>query len=113
MEIDWFNIIQINLCVPVVGLGQLVGHGQDGQRSVLLWSKRLTDTTAVDQTSLPAFYEHLAQHLLVIFTVHMEGLRDRTNNETLVFGFLIVSNRDNLILWTHFYIFFIIVTFWF
>lgn len=71
--------------VPVVGLGQLVGHGQDGQCSVLLRSIRLTDATAVDQTSLSALYEHLAQHLLVILTVHVEGLRDKRNNDKFVF----------------------------
>lgn len=70
-------------CVPVVGLGQLVGHGQDGQRSVLLRAKRLIDTSAVDQTPLPALYEHLAQQLLVILTVHVEGLREKTDTVLL------------------------------
>lgn len=67
----------MGLYVLVVGLGQLVGHGEDGQRSVLLRPKRLRDAAAVDQPSLPALYEHSAQHLLVILTVHVEGLRDK------------------------------------
>lgn len=56
-------------CVPEVGLGQLVGHWKDGQRTVLLRPKRLIDTTAVDQTPLPALNEHFAQQLLVILAV--------------------------------------------
>lgn len=71
--------------VPVVGLGQLVGHGQDGQRSVLLRSEWLTDTTAVDETPLLAFYEHFAQHLLVILTVYVKGLRNKTKYEKIMF----------------------------
>lgn len=62
--------------VPVVGLGQLVGHGEDGQGSVLLWAERLIDPAAVDQTPLPALQEDFTQQLLVIFTVQLEGLED-------------------------------------
>lgn len=62
--------------VPVVGLGELVGHGEDGQGSVFLWAERLIDPAAVDQTPLPALQEHLTQQLLVIFTVQLEGLEE-------------------------------------
>lgn len=65
-------------------MGQLVGHRQDGQRSVLLRPKRLIDTTAVHETLLPALYEDLAQKLLVILTVHVEGLREETDNQKFV-----------------------------
>ena len=61
----------------VVGLGQLVGHGQDGQGAVLLGPAGLVDAPAVHQTSLPALDEHLAQNLLVEEAVHVEGLGSR------------------------------------
>lgn len=63
---------------PVVGLGQLVGHGEDGQGSVLLWAERLIDPAAVDQPPLPALQEDFAQQLLVVFAVELEGLEDIT-----------------------------------
>lgn len=67
--------------VPVVGLGELVGHGQDGKRPVLLRAERLIDTSAVDQTSLSALDEDLTQQLLVILTVHVEGLGDKRQTD--------------------------------
>lgn len=60
--------------VPVVGLGELVGHWEHRQGSVFLWAERLIDPAAVDQTPLPALQEHFTQQLLVIFTVQLEGL---------------------------------------
>lgn len=36
------------------------------------------DAAPVDQTSLPALYEHFAQQLLVVLTVQLEGLREYT-----------------------------------
>lgn len=64
--------------VPVVGLGQLVGHGKDRQGSVFLGAERLIDPAAVDQTPLPALQEDFTQQLLVIFTVQLEGLEEIT-----------------------------------
>lgn len=63
---------------PVVGLGQLVGHREDGQGSVLLWAERLIDPAAVDQPPLPALQEDFAQQLLVVFAVQLEGLENIT-----------------------------------
>lgn len=63
-------------CVPVVGLGQLEGHGQDGQASILLWPQRLTETTTVEQTPFPGLNEHSAQQLLVVPTVRVKHLKD-------------------------------------
>lgn len=63
---------------PVVGLGQLVGHREDGQGSVFLWAERLVDPAAVDQPPLPALQEDFAQQLLVVFAVQLEGLEDTT-----------------------------------
>ena len=61
----------------VVGLGELVGHRQDGQGAVLLGPVGLVDAPAVHQTPLPALDEHLAQDLLVEQAVHVEGLGSR------------------------------------
>lgn len=63
--------------VPEVGLGQLVGHRQDGQRTVLFWTKWLINTTAVDQTPFSALNKHSAKQLLVILAVQLEGLREK------------------------------------
>lgn len=67
---------QTSQSVPVVGLRQLIGHWQDGQRSVLLGPDCLTDTPPVDEAPLLALDEHFAQQLLVIHAVNVEGLRD-------------------------------------
>ena len=43
------------------------------------------DSAPVDQTSLPALYEHFAQQLLVVLTVQLEGLREhRIDNQRSV-----------------------------
>lgn len=56
-------------------MGQLVGHWQEGQRAVLLRPEQMMDAAAVDQTPLPETDEDLAQQLLLVLTVHVEGLR--------------------------------------
>jgi len=68
----------------VVGLGQLVGHGQDGEGAVLLGPVGLVDAPAVHQAPLAHLDEHLAQHLLVEQAVHVEGLgrQERWRNGT-------------------------------
>lgn len=92
LECFQYHSIPSGGCVPEVGLGQLVGHWQDGQRTVLLRPKRLIDTTAVDQTPLPALNEHFAQQLLVILAVQLEGLREKGGQNQMCVLYLRVSN---------------------
>lgn len=65
--------------LPVVGLGQLVGHGQDGQGAVLFRPKEVIDTSAVDEAPLSDLDKHLAEQLLVVLAVQLEGLRGKTS----------------------------------
>lgn len=91
--------------VPEVGLGQLVGHRQDGQRTVLFWPERLINTTAVDQTPFSALNKHSAKQLLVILAVQLEGLREKRGQNHMETEENRISARFRLWTGLYYYVF--------
>lgn len=67
--------------LPVVRLGQLVGHGQDGQGTVLFRPKEVIDSPPVDEAPPSDLDKHLAEQLLVVLAVQLEGLRGKRSSQ--------------------------------
>lgn len=61
-------------CSPVVGLGQLVGHGREGQSAVFLGAQRVVDPAPVDQAPLLVLHEGLHQDVVLVLPVEAERL---------------------------------------
>lgn len=61
---------------PVVALGQLVGHGREGQRAALLGPQRVVDPAAVHQAPPLALQESLHQDVIPVLLVQPECLQD-------------------------------------
>lgn len=60
---------------PVVGLGQLVGHGHEGQSPVLLRAQHVVDAAPVDQAPFLALHEGLHEDVVLILSVQAESLQ--------------------------------------